>query len=257
MSREAIIELGLVAFFVACALGETLLSHNRHTPADSGDRRLVTNFGLTAIVLVAGSLFPLARMTSAIASDRLNIGLTHIVHLPWLAIFAATLFLDSFAAYWAHRLMHSMPLLWRVHRVHHADRAVDVSTSLRNHPLELLVTVPPSMLVVLVIGASPSVILAVQTYFMAAAIWDHADLHLSARLDRALSSVIITPALHRVHHSRERQLHDSNFGDSLVLWDRLFGTLNRSDVGANVGLRGQRAPNDHLLQQLWSPLYSA
>lgn len=254
MNRETVIEVGLVGLFVLLAFAEALSpASNRQVP--SGDRRLVTNFVLTGLVLFAGGLLPLARITSSIGAERLGLGLGHAVAPPWGVIFIATLLLDSFASYWVHRLMHAAPLLWRLHRVHHADSAVDVSTSFRNHPLELLVTVPSSALVVLVLGTPPSVMLLAQTIFTAATMWEHADLRLPTAWDRALSFAIITPSLHRVHHSVERLEHDSNFGDFLTVWDCLFGTLKRSSSRNPVGLVGERARNDHLLDQMFSPLY--
>jgi sterol desaturase/sphingolipid hydroxylase (fatty acid hydroxylase superfamily) len=250
-------ELGLVGFFVLLALAEVILPNSSRRTSAPNDARLVTNFSLAAMVLVAGGLLPLARITAAIGATRLGFGLTRIIELPWAAILLATLLLDSFAAYWVHRLMHATPLLWRLHRVHHADCAVDVSTSLRNHPLELLVTVPPSVFVVLVLGSPPSVILVTQTILMAAALWEHADLALPGKIDRMLSVAVITPRLHRVHHSVDRVEHDSNFGDWLTIWDRLFGTLRCTDLIRTVGLEHQRARNDHLLDQMASPLFPA
>ena len=251
------VELGLVGFFVLIALCEVLFPSRNGPRASSGDARLLTNFSLTAMVLVAGGLFPVVRITSSIASERFGVGLAHFAHVPWAVILVATLLLDSLAAYWVHRLMHITPLFWRVHRVHHSDKAVDVSTSFRNHPLELVVTLPPSALVVLVLGSPPSAVFATQTILMMVAMWDHADIKLPPRLNRALSLVIITPELHRVHHSVDRREHDSNFGDCLSIWDRLFGTLTRAHLTGGIGLDGERALDDHLLQQIISPLYPA
>ena len=152
--------------------------------------------------------------------------------------------------------MHIVPWLWRIHRVHHADNAVDVSTSLRNHPLELVLIFPVSIAVILVVGASPTVVLAGQTIMVAASIWQHADIA-APRAERVLASMLITPAIHRIHHSPERARHDSNFGDLITLWDRLFGTFKKSEGRGRVGLDGQVARPDRLLEQIWSPVYSA
>lgn len=254
MNRATLLEFGLVGFFMALAVAEAFIPSRNRASAVSGDARLLTNFGLTAMVLVAGGALPLARIASAIGSERLGLGLTHVMDLSWTAVLLATLLLDSFAAYWVHRVMHATPLLWRLHRVHHSDHAVDVSTSLRNHPLELLVTVPSSVIVVLILGSPPSVVLATQTIFMAVTIWEHADIELPNSLDRMLSLAIVTPSRHRVHHGVDRKDHDSNFGDFLTLWDQLFGTFVRTKFLGPVGLTGQRARGDHLLQQIISPL---
>jgi sterol desaturase/sphingolipid hydroxylase (fatty acid hydroxylase superfamily) len=152
---------------------------------------------------------------------------------------------------------HRTPLLWRLHRVHHADNAVDLSTSYRNHPLELLITLPVSAAVVLIVGIPQSIVVITQTLLVGVTLWQHADIALPRRLDRALSWVIVTPRLHRLHHNPERATHDSNYGELLTLWDRLFGTFNRTAGRCEVGLDDQVARPDRLLQQIWSPVYGS
>jgi sterol desaturase/sphingolipid hydroxylase (fatty acid hydroxylase superfamily) len=257
MKPETWVQLARLAWFVLLAIAEVIwASQGREQDKRTGDARLLTNFGLTALILAASALLPVARITSSDLAGRLHLGVANLVQLPWLAAFALLLIVDSLAAYWVHRLMHATPVLWRVHRVHHADTAVDVSTSLRNHPLELLATVPVASLVVLLTGAPVSVVLGVQAAGIAAAIWQHADISLPARVDRALATTIFTPRLHRLHHNPERAVHDSNFGETIVLWDWLFGTLNRGEGRRPVGLKGQSLRPDHLLDQIWSPLFA-
>lgn len=247
--------MGLLSWFVLLALAEfATASPDRDHSSDS---RLVTNFGLAAVVLFVGSLFPLVKLAAAAAGQSFQFGLTHVVALPWLAVLAATLLAETLGSYWAHRAMHRWPLLWRIHRVHHADNAMDVSTSYRNHPLELLVTVPISAAAILVVGAPASVVLVAQTFTSAAAIWAHADLTLPRRIDWVIAWVSFTPRLHRLHHNPERATHDSNYGELLTLWDRLFGTFNNAEGRRPVGLEGQVARPDRLLQQIWSPVHAA
>jgi sterol desaturase/sphingolipid hydroxylase (fatty acid hydroxylase superfamily) len=254
LTRDALISLALVGWFVALAIAETVSARSGRPRESSDDGRLLTNFGLTALVLLGSGLLPLATIASAQVGA--GIGIAYHVRLPWIAIFALVLLGQSFAAYWVHRWMHVWPLLWRVHRVHHADTSIDVSTSLRNHPLELLVTVPVSALVILVLGAPVSVVIAVQTFLVAAAIWEHADVVLPKGIDRALTLLLVTPRLHRLHHSPDRCNHDSNYGNSLTLWDRLFGTLNDRQERLEVGLTRQRAAPNRLLEQIFSPLHA-
>lgn len=251
----SLIFLALLGWFVLLALAEIVLARAPRRPVN--DRRLVTNFGLTFIILFAGGLFPLAKLSASATGQFFGIGLTHTVALPWLAVLAAAVTAETFAFYWAHRLMHRVPLLWRIHRVHHSDDEVDVSTSYRNHPFELLVTMPISAAVVLILGAPATVVLATQTLLTATTLWQHADIALPARLDRALTWVIVTPRLHRLHHNPERATHDSNYGELLTLWDRLFGTFNGIEGHHPVGLPDQIARPDRLLQQIWSPVYNA
>jgi sterol desaturase/sphingolipid hydroxylase (fatty acid hydroxylase superfamily) len=254
VTRDALIGLSLLGWFVVLAVAEAIWTSDDKS---GGDGRLLTNFGLTAIILVTASLFPLARISASVVTEQLGLGLANVVPMPWVALFGAMLLLDSLAAYWVHRLMHGAPLLWRIHRVHHADSAVDVSTSLRNHPLELVVTVPVSCLVVLLVGAPVSVVVAAQSVLVAAALFQHADIRLPPRVDATLAWLIVTPRLHRLHHHPERIVHDSNFGDSIVLWDRLFGTFNASEGRLPVGLEGQAARADHLIEEICSQLQAA
>lgn len=255
MDRNSLIGLALIGWFVMLAIVETLCAPR--SDERSSDGRLLTNFSLMALVLLISSVLPVSIAVASMSSGPLKIGIGHHVALPWLVSFALTILFVTFASYWAHRMMHVTPALWRIHRVHHADSSVDVSTSLRNHPLELFITLPASALAVLVVAPAVSVVVASQTLMVAAAIWDHADLPLPPRVERALSLFIFTPRLHRVHHSPERQLHDNNFGELFVLWDWLFGTLKLNEPRGRVGLNNQIAHPDRLVDQLLSPRHPA
>ena len=255
MNRDVILSLALLAWFIALAIVEVVVARRSERPANSnGDARLITNFGFTLIIVMAGAVQPLVNAAAAASTERLGVGLASHVPLSWPALLGVTLVAQTFAAYWTHRWMHQNPLLWRIHRVHHADSAVDVSTSFRNHPLELLVTVPVSALVTTAIGAPLSVVTASQTIIIAAKIWEHADISLSARIDRALAAVIFTPRLHRLHHNPERVIHDSNFGTVFTMWDRMFGTLCAKMGRERVGLDDQITRPDHFIDQIRSPL---
>jgi sterol desaturase/sphingolipid hydroxylase (fatty acid hydroxylase superfamily) len=257
MVREQFFVLALVGWLILLALAELIWAPRSEPMDPSSDHRLVTNFGLWMMVLFVGGLLPLAKVASSSLGQSMDFGVARQITMPWLAAFALTLVADSLAFYWAHRLMHATPLLWRVHRVHHADGAVDVSTSLRNHPLELIVTMPVAAGVILAVGSPVSVVVAVQTVQVAATLWQHAAIALPRSLDRTLAWVFVTPRLHRLHHSPDRSLHDSNYGELFSLWDRMFGTLATIEVRGAVGLTGERARPDRLLQQIWSPVHAA
>ena len=254
MSRDSIISLGLLTWFALLAVAEVASAQSGRTQSNGSDARLVTNFGLTAVNLILSGLVPLASVIAATVSEQLGIGLAQRLPLPWLTILALTLGTQSFATYWLHRLMHKKLLLWRVHRVHHADSEVDVSTSLRNHPLELMLTLPISALVIIVIGSPISAVVVSQAFLLAATIWQHADIALPRRFDTLLALFFVTPKLHRLHHSPVRLVHDSNFGELFTIWDRLFGTFKDIEGRSCVGLIDQLARPDHLLEQLWSPV---
>ena len=158
-------------------------------------------------------------MGFSVISEAFGIGLVPRFAISWPAALALFLFVDSLTSYCVHRTMHSLPLFWRIHRVHHADIAVDISTSLRNHPLELAITMPVFALWALVIGAPAEVVAVAQTIAFAAAMGQHADISFPPRLDRLLSLIIVTPNMHRLHHSPHRIVHDGNYGDLITLWD--------------------------------------
>jgi len=255
MNRDMLLSLALLGWFVALAIAEAATGRSsRPSGTTDADARFITNFGFTAIVLLLGSVLPLVNTAVAASTEGLHLGLANHVSMPWLAIFALTLLVQTFAGYWSHRWLHSWPLLWRIHRVHHADSAVDVSTSLRNHPFEFLVAVPVSVVVTLALGAPLAVVTIGQSIISAATIWDHADINLPPRIDKALSTIILTPRLHRLHHNPKRAIHDSNFGTLFSFWDRLFGTLCVIEDSGKVGLDGQVNRPDHFVDQILLPL---
>jgi sterol desaturase/sphingolipid hydroxylase (fatty acid hydroxylase superfamily) len=251
------LNLALVVWFAILALTELYSARrsSRHEAANDG--RLLTNFGLGTLVFGAAAVLSLSRVVAAAAAQSLDTGFAPRFALPWLATLPALLLIDSLLVYWTHRLMHRWPLLWRIHRVHHSDEGFDVSTSLRNHPLELIVAVPTLTISVLIVGAPVSIVIAAQTLSLAFTMFQHANIDLPPALDRAIELVLVTPAVHRVHHNPARATHDSNYGELLTLWDRLFGTFNQTASRGPVGLDDQVAPPDQLLQQIWSPVHSA
>ncbi len=257
MSNNAILSLGLVVWFATLAAAEFLSARRGARTDGTSDARLATNFGLGLLVVLAGALLPAAKMGFSLISEAFGIGLVPRFPISWPAALALFLFVDSLTSYCVHRTMHSLPLFWRIHRVHHADIAVDISTSLRNHPLELAITMPVFALWASVIGAPADVVAVAQTIALAAAMGQHADISFPPRLDRLLSLIIVTPNMHRLHHSPHRIVHDGNYGDLITLWDHLFGTFRRGELRAQVGLDGQVARPDGLVQQIWSPIYAA
>ena len=255
--NNSFVIFGLIGWFVLLAAAEGIWAPAKDRLDPSSDQRLVTNFSLTAVALVLGSFVPLANLGASWVSSEFGLGLGSRVPLPWFATFALLLLSMTFVAYWVHRAMHRAPLLWRVHRVHHADSAVDVSTSLRNHPLELAVSLPASAVVILLLGPPVSAVVAVQTAIFAATLWQHAAVALPKSVDRALARVLVTPRVHRIHHHPERGMHDSNYGEILIVWDLLFGTFNREERRGPIGLEGQGARANVLIDQICSPLRAA
>jgi sterol desaturase/sphingolipid hydroxylase (fatty acid hydroxylase superfamily) len=148
----------------------------------------------------------------------------NLVALPAVVAIVGTVLLRSLATYGVHRLSHAVPLLWRVHRVHHSDTRLDLSTGFRNHPLDLAIAAPCLALATIACGLNATTLIAYESVSVIFTLWSHTNVRLPDRVDRALRTMVVTPAMHYVHHSSRRDEHDSNYGDVLSLWDRLFGT---------------------------------
>jgi sterol desaturase/sphingolipid hydroxylase (fatty acid hydroxylase superfamily) len=165
---------------------------------------------------------------------------------PVLACIVGVLVLDL-ADYVRHRLTHAVPLLWRLHRVHHSDLAIDVTTSLRNHPLEILLRPLFLSVAVLAFGISPLAVLLQPLIQLPILVFQHANIRLPPRLDRALAWMIVTPGIHLVHHSRVREEADSNYSTALTIWDRLFGSFRPAVPPAAIGIDGFEQPRDQTM----------
>ncbi|MDZ7712336.1 MAG: sterol desaturase family protein [Rhodovibrio sp.] len=211
------------AAVILLALGELLI------PARQGaralDRRWSTNIGLYLLnMLLHRFLGPVLAVVVGYGALAGDVGVFAWLAVPALpAIVAGILLLDLWK-YVEHRLMHAVPLLWRLHLVHHSDTDVDFTTAERHHPLEVVIGTVGFVAVTVVFAIPP---LAIALYALIAtivAVFSHANIQVGRALDRPLSWVIVTPAVHNVHHSAERAETDSNFGLMMTLWDRLFGT---------------------------------
>ena len=219
---------------------------------ESDPHRVATNFALGVINALLAVALPLSTIAAAMIATRHQWGLFPLLALPWAAGLVSLLLLRSLAAYGLHRASHALPLLWRIHRVHHSDGAFDLSTAFRSHPVEVLLVSPIAAGIILATGASVGMVFAVDTILLLVAMWEHGDLCVPTWAERTLGLVIATPAQHRVHHAPERARHDRNFGDTLILWDRLFGTYVEPNGERKVGLVVS-GTSDGLLGQLKAP----
>jgi len=206
----------------ALALWEWLAP--RRTPIAPLGRRWASNAALalidTALIRLA---FPAVGVAFAIMVADRGIGLFHAVAAPlWLALPVTFLAVDL-ARYATHRLLHVVPLLWRLHGPHHTDHELDFSTALRFHPLESLVTTGVSLAVVAALGAPPVAIIVAEVVFMVSTLFNHGNIRLPGALERALRAVLVTPDMHRIHHSAAPAEADSNYATLFSFWDRLFG----------------------------------
>jgi sterol desaturase/sphingolipid hydroxylase (fatty acid hydroxylase superfamily) len=153
----------------------------------------------------------------------------------WLELPLALLLLDL-AIYLQHRLFHYVPVLWRLHRMHHADLDVDVTTGARFHPVEILLSLGIKFLVVVPLGAAPLAVLLFEIGLNATSMFNHSNVPLSPAVERVLRWLVVTPDMHRVHHSVLRRETDSNFGFNLPWWDRLFGTYRSQPEGGHQAM---------------------
>lgn len=222
-------------------------------------QRWFTNLSIVALdsLLVramAALSVPLAAVAAAQAAEVFGWGLLNAVTLPfWVETIVALLVLD-FAIWLQHVASHKVPLLWRLHQVHHADRDIDVTTAIRFHPVEIGLSMLWKIAWVVVLGPSAFAVILFEIILNAFAMFSHANLALPAPLDRALRVLIVTPDMHRVHHSVVRAEHGSNFGFNLSLWDRLFRTYRaqpeKGHENMTIGLDPYQ--DDRPAELLWS-----
>jgi sterol desaturase/sphingolipid hydroxylase (fatty acid hydroxylase superfamily) len=217
-------------------------------------QRWPTNLALTLGFVGISALQPVGVVLAASVAERSGFGLLPALALPAVLVWVAGWLWLSLASYVLHVLLHRIGWLWRIHRVHHTDDAVDVSTALRFHPLEAVVVVTWLGASAALAGVPPAVVVV---FFAVEAIGNlasHAALRLPPGLERVVRLVLITPDLHRVHHAPDLPLTDRNYGTTLVWWDRLFGTLAVPAHPGPVGLTGtDPAAASNLVRQLISP----
>lgn len=193
-------------------------------------------FGRHLLLAALGSaLVRLALPVLAVAVgatvDARDLGLLQWLSLPaWAQILAGVVLLDL-AIYWQHRVFHRVPLLWRLHRMHHSDTEFEVSTAIRFHPLEIALSMLIKIALVAALGVPAVGVLLFEILLNATALFSHADLRLPPSLDRAVRSVLVTPDMHRIHHSVVVVETNSNYGFCLSLWDRLFASYRARPAG--------------------------
>jgi sterol desaturase/sphingolipid hydroxylase (fatty acid hydroxylase superfamily) len=225
-----------------------------------GRRRQGTNLAIVVVdVLCVRLLIPLGATGTAIWADVHGYGLLQRwAGPPVLEGVAAFLALDALI-YWQHRLFHRIPLFWRLHRMHHSDVAFDATTGVRFHPVEILLSMLIKMGAVVALGAPAVAVILFEIALNATSLFNHANLRLPLPADRALRRLIVTPDMHRVHHSVHREEHDSNYGFNLSWWDHIFRSYTDQPRDGHttmqIGLSQFRgAPDQRLFSLLKQPL---
>ena len=222
--------------------------------------RWSNNLGLVVIDTIAVRLaFPVVAVGLALYAGDRGWGLFNVLDVPaWLAFVVSVLMLD-FAIYLQHVLFHAVPGLWRLHRMHHADLEFDVSTGLRFHPVEILLSMGIKLAVAAALGPPATAVLVFEVLLNATSMFNHANVRIPAPIDRVLRLLVVTPDMHRVHHSIHPSETNSNFGFNLPWWDRLLGTYRpqpREDhESMTLGIEQFRTVRDlwidRLLTQPW------
>ena len=224
IAAEPLIRLGcFLLVLLLVALWEVLAP--RRPQAIGRARRWLNNFGLVVLNTVAVRLlFPLAGVGMAFLAQSKGWGLFNLVSLPTGLSLPAAIILLDLIIYGQHVIFHAVPILWRLHRMHHADLEFDVTTGLRFHPAEIVLSMALKLVAVAALGASPLAVLMFEVVLNATSLFNHGNVKLPLRLDRILRLLVVTPDMHRVHHSINWQETNSNFGFNVPWWDRLFGT---------------------------------
>ncbi|MEP2652804.1 MAG: sterol desaturase family protein [Paraglaciecola sp.] len=258
-TTEMWVRLGVFIGILAIMMCWEALTPNRKSPVPKLTR-WSTNFGLIFIgSLVVRLLIPAGLAAVALWAQQHNIGLWNqfSVGLWWSIPITVVLF--DCLIYWQHRVFHRVPLLWRLHRVHHADPHIDVSTGLRFHPIEIALSIAIKLIAVIVLGAPLLAILVFEVLLNATAMFSHANIALPKRIEQPLRKIIVTQTMHRIHHSQIVSETDSNFGFNLSIWDMLFGSYtesaNNGDEGIELGLKEYPTPkyNSGLMSLLLMP----
>jgi sterol desaturase/sphingolipid hydroxylase (fatty acid hydroxylase superfamily) len=210
--------------------------------------RWASNLGLVLLnTVILRLLFPLAAVGVAAFAARNGWGLVNHFQVPfWLAVPLAVIAMD-FVIWLQHVMVHAVPALWRLHRVHHADLDYDVTTGARFHPIEIILSMLIKFATIVVLGPPVVAVVIFEVLLNATAMFNHGNIRLPARLDKVLRRVVVTPDMHRVHHSIEDDETNSNFGFNLTWWDRLFGTYREAPraghTGMTIGIRDYRKPS--------------
>jgi sterol desaturase/sphingolipid hydroxylase (fatty acid hydroxylase superfamily) len=211
------------AVLAAMAIWEALAPRRSRTL--SRWRRWPANLGIVVLnTVVVRTLFPVVAVGLAITAETQGWGLLHHYDIPaWAAVLAGIVLLDL-AIYLQHVMFHAVPALWRLHRMHHADLDLDVTTGARFHPIEIALSVLVKFAAIAALGAPPAAVLLFEIALNATSMFNHANVRIPPALEPVLRGLLVTPDMHRVHHSIERDETNSNYGFNLSVWDRLFGT---------------------------------
>lgn len=232
------LEIRLAAFAgVLAIMAAWEVAAPRRRQALARKARWPGNIGVVVLdTLIVRLLFPAGAVGLAVLAEAHGWGLLNEVELPsWLEVLFSLILLDL-VLYLQHRLFHAVAPLWRLHRMHHADLEFDVTTGVRFHPAEILLSMLIKLAVIAALGAPAVAVLAFEVLLNASSMFSHGNVRIPSSLDRILRLFVVTPDMHRVHHSIVVRETNSNFGFNLSLWDRLFGTYRPEPEAGQDGM---------------------
>jgi sterol desaturase/sphingolipid hydroxylase (fatty acid hydroxylase superfamily) len=254
LDNQTAIRLGIfLGVLVVVAVWEALSP--RRARSFSRWRRWPSNFGIVVLnTVVLRLLFPAAAIGMAWYAREHGWGLFNAVQVPAALAVVATVIALDLLIYLQHVMFHAVPALWRLHRMHHADLDFDVTTGARFHPIEIVLSMVIKLAAVVVLGAPPVAVLIFEVILNATAMFNHGNLRLPLAVDRVLRLVVVTPDMHRVHHSVVPAETNSNFGFNLPWWDRLLGTYRAQPAvgheAMTIGIEQFREAGDLRLDRM-------
>jgi len=254
LANETIGRFGsFVLIFAAMALWE--IASPRRRKEIPRLFRWSNNLSLVVLDTLAVRLtFPLLAVSVAVLAKNNGWGLLNLLDLPFWITFALALLVMDLAIYLQHVLFHAVPILWRLHRVHHADLEFDVTTGIRFHPVEIVLSMGIKLLVVVALGPPALAILVFEILLNATALFNHSNVRMPHAVERLLRCVLVTPDMHRIHHSILPYETDSNFGFNLPWWDKLLGTYRAQPRDGHhnmtIGIEKFRTRRDLRIDQM-------
>lgn len=236
MQNEAVIRLGFFFGILGLMAMWELAAPRRALQVGRGTR-WVSNLGIVVLnTIVLRLLFPAAAVGMAVFAASQGWGIFNHLDLPfWLAVVVCVIAMD-FVIWLQHVMVHAIPMLWRLHRMHHADLDYDVTTGLRFHPIEIILSMLIKFATIAVLGPPVLAVVIFEVVLNATSMFNHGNVRIPVAVDRVLRLFLVTPDMHRVHHSVEDDEANSNFGFSLPWWDRLFGTYRDQPRGGHEGM---------------------
>lgn len=239
-----------ISTFIILALLETLFSYRKRELLRKD--RWLGNIGLIVLSnLILKAVLPLGLVSFSVLFQEKGWGLLNLVDFNIYAKIVVTIVLLDGSIYFQHVLFHKVPFIWRLHRVHHADVDLDVTSALRFHPLEILISIGYKLAVVFLLGVGPEAIVIFEVILSSMAMFNHSNLHIPDSIEKILRLFIITPQMHIIHHSVDRKESDMNYGFNLSVWDRLFRTYQKEFItSGQIGQSYYREKTEHSFKNI-------